>query len=920
MNGESLNSNKKQNLSKKILICYKISNLPNNNLKLLLSNYTEVSSILKSNKKDLIYFLYFNRDNIHNILYDEEKLIQIKINKNNRNLSYYFYLSLLIKDKDIINYSYSIDYINDIIDNYQKKIEDKNKLKKLIISKLLLQIIDNYKNDENNNKDENYLKDIEDKNEKIINNNINYLKEINENINEKYIKKENIDIIYIDIIISLLKQNKLKDYEYVSNIFSQLDLERINIIEKMIDKLSSVLDIKNININDYIINNIDDLFNNNKINFYFILFKYLIKNNIYIYQFPLLIKIRKNILNIIKNLEKYSVPISNNDINNKINYILGRIIDSKYYLDYILQPILDYYKNYFFESKKNDIQIIEETINDYRNEFNYVKYLKDYSISIKMNQRFPIINYLFEINNKDKINKEEEINIYLKKWESIEEKINDQKYEEILDEDNQKINDYINIPENKDIFINIFNNDIYELYKNYNNINGNKKKEISIKTNSKIIDNNEKSFFSLIEQCQSSLKKITLLEQFNYNNENQEINNKNYKIIEYKKNIGSFNHTSEFIKELSDNNYISVGINNSKNLIKSEKDKNKADESKKKNSPFLFRYYENDDFEIKKEGPINSWVNSIEEANENNKNAIIFCFDDEMKRLKLPDGIIIKSDIDDNKEKRYNCLFKAEKEKANNFFLLCQKNYVSSMSYSISKISNNTISRIISGNYKKGIYIENNICALISSNFMNGEKDIITFLNYINGKLIKKFEGNYSFIKSTTGLCLMNIKGDRDKILLCACKKYIKTQKNGILLINNLKNINKNEFNEKENIIFYNTNNFEVHCFCPIFEIEKNMILLPNKNRNKITNYFFVGGFDRNRGKGCIKLYRIKIKKIIKIEEIVDINIKHTKEFKGFKGPISCIMQSTRNGKIVVTCWDGNDYLFEEPNLILLKI
>ena len=109
------------------------------------------------------------------------------------------------------------------------------------------------------------------------------------------------------------------------------------------------------------------------------------------------------------------------------------------------------------------------------------------------------------------------------------------------------------------------------------------------------------------------------------------------------------------------------------------------------------------------------------------------------------------------------------------------------MSYSISKISNNTISRIFSGNYKKGIYIENNICALISNNFMNGEKGII-----------KKFEGNYSFIKSTTGLCLMNIKGDRDKILLCACKKYIKTQKNGILLINNLKNINKNEFNEKK--------------------------------------------------------------------------------------------------------------------------
>ena len=30
-------------------------------------------------------------------------------------------------------------------------------------------------------------------------------------------------------------------------------------------------------------------------------------------------------------------------------------------------------------------------------------------------------------------------------------------------------------------------------------------------------------------------------------------------------------------------------------------------------------------------------------------------------------------------------------------------------------------------------------------------------------------------------------------------------------------------------------------------------------------------------------------------------------------------MQSTRNGKIVVTCWDGNDYLFEEPNLDFIK-
>lgn len=57
MNEESLNSNNKENLSKKLLICYKISNLPNNNLKLL-SNYNEVSSILKSNhQKKLCFYI-----------------------------------------------------------------------------------------------------------------------------------------------------------------------------------------------------------------------------------------------------------------------------------------------------------------------------------------------------------------------------------------------------------------------------------------------------------------------------------------------------------------------------------------------------------------------------------------------------------------------------------------------------------------------------------------------------------------------------------------------------------------------------------------------------------------------------------------------------------------------------------------------
>ena len=37
--------------------------------------------------------------------------------------------------------------------------------------------------------------------------------------------------------------------------------------------------------------------------------------------------------------------------------------------------------------------------------------------------------------------------------------------------------------------------------------------------------------------------------------------------------------------------------------------------------------------------------------------------------------------------------------------------------------------------------------------------------------------------------------------------------------------------------------------------------------------------------------------------------------FKKFGGPISSIIQSDITGNIVVTCLDGNTYLFTPPNL-----
>ena len=48
------------------------------------------------------------------------------------------------------------------------------------------------------------------------------------------------------------------------------------------------------------------------------------------------------------------------------------------------------------------------------------------------------------------------------------------------------------------------------------------------------------------------------------------------------------------------------------------------------------------------------------------------------------------------------------------------------------------------------------------------------------------------------------------KIILFACKKYIKGQKKGILLI--IINLNSNNIYKQ----FYETENFEVYCFCQI--------------------------------------------------------------------------------------------------------
>ena len=79
------------------------------------SNYEELESILKLNDLEIIKFLYFNRKNVHKIFHEKKDKIKINLEENKRNISFFFYLGLLIMDNiDIINYSFKIDYIRSI--------------------------------------------------------------------------------------------------------------------------------------------------------------------------------------------------------------------------------------------------------------------------------------------------------------------------------------------------------------------------------------------------------------------------------------------------------------------------------------------------------------------------------------------------------------------------------------------------------------------------------------------------------------------------------------------------------------------------------------------------------------------------------------------------------------------------------------
>lgn len=345
---EALKYTKNEQLSKKLNLCYTASLLfsekndekeNNNPIFKLLSNLQEIESILNLNENDSIRFLYFNRIKSHSILYDNEEVINIKLINDNDKLDFYIYLCFLIEENlSVVNYIYSINVIKKIND-MQTRIKNE-KIQKLIMAKIIIVLINNYEQSDNEeDTDSTDLNSLKNFNMEIINDNIKELNQCNVNKNNFLSKK--LEEIYSEIIKYLIINNKLDDSEFTNNILKQINLKYIYITKVMFDEIAKLLKSENDYIKDYVIKEYNDLFDLKKINFYYILIRYILKITFYIYEIPFLLETMIKIKTLIKqNISSLGHSIKQNrPYKDKIEFVLKAFIEYKYYYDKSIKAI-----------------------------------------------------------------------------------------------------------------------------------------------------------------------------------------------------------------------------------------------------------------------------------------------------------------------------------------------------------------------------------------------------------------------------------------------------------------------------------------------------------------------------------------------------------------------------------------------------
>ena len=876
----------------------------------LFLDYNEIENLINDRSDQSLKTLYFNKENIENILYDSDRTIlidDIKLEK----FSDLFYLELLLTDNpDILNYTFSGKIIPAL---YEKLNTITECPKKVITSKILIDLIESYKGfceEEEKIGEENLEKMTEkckDKiKEEIKNNEVIYK-------SYEYIKEQSIDKIYMNFFIQLIKSENL-NFDDVYNMIKCLEFGELNITENMYQDLKDFINIKENNAKKFFIEKIEDLININKIHFYYIILKYILKNRLFLYQFQFLLNTRKLLIDIINNNLYTLIVIAyelHSSLSEKLEFLIKIITDSEYYL------------NKYIQMKEKVKEIV-------KNE--QLRYI------------YQMIPILIDISGIDDILSK--VDIIIQKWEIYYQLIKGKKFNKIRKPIKNKLLEYFKEEKNKYLLLKIFTNGEIESFKNLEINNDNEMEEEEKEKKEELKEEEEKDEKDNIdneqdnidpeqyEDKQKSNQNLDLInEDFSKNNEcgtsmyyqtytirdeetteaNTEMLNKNlmnidlkmftksdkfqvtepYKSIEKKGKTEAF---FNFSKKLSKGHYI-TGLNSEKIT--------------------LYNAF----YEEKLVITIFDKLRNVYELEHNNNPDIInliACCKNQLVEIciNIRNYSFKHYTISKGKNINYSSCYKINN---NDYFIIGEKG-----GFTLNRKNPKKTEKKFCGNYTGGIKINKNVYGFTSNKLIPQGDDRLIIYDFDSDNLLKEINDDYTFGFTSNGLCLFDgnkIKSinENRQILLCSCKKE---KKHGFLVLN----MNLEKGDKKFNEFFYETKNFEPSCICQLSNVENdNSITDDITDEQNIevedTEFFVVGGFDPDKRIGVLKLYKLqydKDHKNIIVKYLIDIETEDGDDdnsFEGFDTNITCITQSKIAGNLLINSLDGNIHLFKRPNL-----
>ena len=359
----------------------------------LINNKDNITSILKGRDLNVLEYLYLNRHKIHQILYDSDSTITINEEMLKEYTDYYYLYCLIKYQSVLINFKYNFQIVQDA---YDKQIISKGIIKRIIMSKIVITIIDNFLEEEEDNEIIDKCTNIKTKCIEYINNNKQELNKYQKDLDLDNLEKSDVFIedIYSDIIYTLIINNKLNQSEEILN---ELEIKKIRLNKSIFDSINNAFSEENIN--NYEISEYNDFFNQDKINFYFILFGYILKCSDYIIYIPFLSKIKEKILQKVKeNLEdlynyfEFNRKKNDNSIT-KLKQVLNYFIELNYYLEKAKAEKKQIAKPLQIESNNSSMTNSQMSYN-----------LSEYSSSMYNSSKYGFENSSFKNRNNNNLN------------------------------------------------------------------------------------------------------------------------------------------------------------------------------------------------------------------------------------------------------------------------------------------------------------------------------------------------------------------------------------------------------------------------------------------------------------------------------------------------------------------------------------